>query len=143
MACAADALKTSSDSQLAIDSLFWCLGSQGSSYPLTGNVTFQASPLQAAVQLAERMDFKMHREGLIWDSTGVGGSFDAPICHQYSSPILPKSRYRYQLVNTIPDATQCHPFGHTVTSWETGHVNPQAGDNYGFLIFKKRNCCFV
>lgn len=143
-ACAADSIKTGSDSQTAIDSLFWCLGSQGSTYPLTGNVAFQTSPLQAATLLAERMDFKMHREGLVWDTTGEGsGFFDAPICHQYPTPIMPKSRYRYQLVNTIPDASQCHPFGHMVSTWETGHVNPADGDNYGFLIFKKRNCCFL
>ena len=144
MACAADSLKTSVDSQTAIDSLFWCMGSQGSSYPLTGNTPFQTSPIEAATLMAERMDFKMHREGLVWDTTGHGFTlFDAPLCHEYPTPIMPKSRYRYQLVNTIPDATQCHPFGHLVGTWETGHVNPASGDNFGFLIFKKRNCCFL
>ncbi|ALA26645.1 conjugal transfer pilus assembly protein TraU (plasmid) [Piscirickettsia salmonis] len=139
-ACAADALITSTDSMTAIDALFWCLGSQGSVYPLTGNVANQASPIQAATKLAERMDFKMHREGLVWDSVGA----DSPaVCNQYPSPIMPKSRYRYQLVNTIPDALQCHPFGHLVATFETGHVNPADGDNYGFLIFRKRNCCFM
>ena len=144
MACAADSLKTSLDSQTAIDSLFWCMGSQGSSYPLTGSIPNQTSPLQAATLEAERMDFKMHREGLIWDTTGSGFTLlDPPLCHEYPTPILPKSRYRYQLTNTIPDATRCHPFGHLVGTWETGHVNPADGDNYGFLIFKKRNCCFL
>lgn len=144
MACAADALKTSVDSQLGIDALFWCMGSQGSIYPLTGNTPFQTSPIEAATLMAERMDFKMHRELLVWDTTGAwGNTFDGPICHQYPTPIMPKSRYRYQLVNTIPDATQCHPFGHLVSTWETGHVDPAAGDNFGFLIFKKRNCCFL
>lgn len=142
MACAADSLKTTLDSQTAIDALFWCMGSQGSTYPLTGNVSFQTSPIQAATLLAERMDFKMHREGLVWDSVGAG-AFDGALCHQYPSPIMPKSRYRYQMVNTIPDAEQCHPFGHLVETFETGHVNPANGDNYGFLIFKKRNCCFL
>ncbi|MCF6768414.1 conjugal transfer pilus assembly protein TraU [Thiotrichales bacterium 19S11-10] len=141
-ACAADSLITTTDDFTAIDALFWCMGSQGSTYPLTGNTPFQTSPMQAAVLMAERMDFKMHREGLVWDSIGRG-AFNGALCFQYPTPIMPKSRYRYQLVNTIPDAAQCHPFGHLVATFETGHVNPAAGDNYGFLIFKKRNCCYI
>ncbi|MDA0910339.1 MAG: conjugal transfer pilus assembly protein TraU [Proteobacteria bacterium] len=139
-ACVADSLITTTDQATAIDALFWCMGSQGSTYPLTGNTPFQTSPVESATLLAERMDFKMHREGLVWDSVGA----DSPaVCNTYPSPIMPKSRYRYQMVNTIPDAEQCHPFGHLVATFETGHVNPAAGDNYGFLIFKKRNCCFM
>lgn len=141
-ACSADALATTVDSVTGIDALFWCMGSQGSIYPLTGNTPFQTSPIEAATLMAERMDFKMHREGLVWDTIGEG-AFNGALCNQYPSPIMAKSRYRYELVNTIPDGDQCHPFGHLVSTWETGHVDPADGDNYGFLIFKKRNCCFV
>lgn len=124
----------------AVDRLFWCQGAQGSTYPLTGFVANQASPISAATLLAERLDFKLHRIGAIRDSVGK----DAPaICHTHRSAILPKSRYRYQMVNTLPDAKQCHAFGHSVTSWETGHTYPSDGDNFGFLIWKKRNCCFL
>ena len=137
-ACAADA--TQSLVGTANDKLFWCQGAQGSTYPLTGFVANQASPLQAATLLAERTDFKLHRLGAINDSVGK----DSPaICHTHASAILPKSRYRYQLVNTLPDAKRCHAFGSTVTSWETGHMKPAEGDNFGFLIWKKRNCCFL
>ena len=142
MACAADSIKSSFDSQSAIDALFWCMGSQGSTYPLDGHVTYETSPIQSATLVAERMDFKLHREGLILDSIGKG-AIDGALCHQYPTPIMPKSRYRYQMVNTVPDAKQCHPFGHLVATFETGHIKPNNGDNYGFLIFKKRNCCFV
>lgn len=136
--CAADA--STALVGTAIDSLFWCQGSQGSTYPLTGFVANQSSPISAATLLAERADFKLHRLGAISDSVGK----DAPaLCKTYRSSVLPKSRYRYQLVNTVPDAKQCHPFGRSVTTWETGHINPSDGDNFGFLIWRKRNCCFI
>jgi len=137
-ACAADSSSALFSS--ASDKLFWCLGSQGSSYPLDGFVAMQKSPIQAATLLAERMDYKLHREGLIKDST----SKDAPaLCYQHYRPIMPKSRYRYEMVNAIPEGNSCHPFGHMVTTWEAGHNYVGEGDNFGFLIFKKRNCCFL
>lgn len=136
--CALDASKALVGT--AVDSLFWCQGAQGSTYPLSGFVANQASPISAAVLLAERTDFKLHRLGAIKDSVGK----DSPaICDTHKSATLPKSRYRYQLVNTLPDARHCHPFGASVVTWEAGHIKPNDGDNFGFLIWKKRNCCFL
>ena len=136
--CAADATKALTHT--AIDSLFWCQGAQGSTYPLTGFVANQTSPISAALLLAERTNFKLHRIGAIRESV----SEDSPaLCRTYRSKTMPKSRYRYQMTNTIPDASSCHPFGKTVTTWEAGHTVPNNGDNYGFLIWRKRNCCFL
>ncbi len=138
MSCAADASKTLFGK--AIDSLFWCQGAQGSTYPLTGFVANQTSPISAALLLAERTDYKLHRLGAIWDSVGKNSP---ALCQTYASTIMSKSRYRYQMTNTIAEASDCHPFGHTTTSWEIGHIRPGDGDNYGFLIWRKRNCCFL
>ncbi|WP_195911748.1 TraU family protein, partial [Legionella pneumophila] len=136
--CAADATKALAGT--AMDSLFWCQGAQGSTYPLNGFVANQASPISAATLLAERTDFKLHRLGAIKDS--VGKDWPA-LCRTYHSSILPKSRYRYQLVNTLPDAKRCQPFGRSVITWEAGHTYPGDGDNFGFMIWRKRNCCFL
>lgn len=136
-ACIADSIKTTAGNSLPIDSLFWCLGNQGGAYPLDGSVAAQASPIQAATQLSERMDFKLHRELLAWDSTA------ADTCSLHANPILPKSHYRYQMVNTVPDAKACYPFGTNTELWEAGHESPADGENFGFLIWRKRNCCFM
>jgi conjugal transfer pilus assembly protein TraU len=51
-----------------------------------------------ALQSAERMTYKLHRAPpMIMDSTGV----DYAVCFDHPEPIMRKSRYRYQLVNTI------------------------------------------
>lgn len=138
--CALDA--TTSLTKTAIDKLFWCQGSQGSTYPLNGHVAHQASPLQSAVLLTERADFKLHRLSAIKDSQCKDMDGALALCQTKYSAIMPKSRYRYQLVNTIPDAKHCYPFGKSVTTFESGHINPKDGDNFGFLVWKKRNCCF-
>ncbi len=89
--------------------------------------------------LSERMAFKLHREGLIWETLGTDGT----VCNQYPTPFLPKSRYRYQMTNTIPAAFFCHPFGRTTLAWETGHLTPAQNGNFGYLIWRKRNCVFL
>lgn len=136
--CAADAVAAMTDHP--IDKLFWCMGSQGDVYPMDGTVAFPVASSQASLLDAEKMDYKLHREGLILDTVGQ----DAPaLCSQYPSAYLPKERYRYQLVNVIPDSTEAFAFGHTSMEWEAGHMMPQDGDNFGYLIFRKRNCCFL
>lgn len=134
MACAADAV--ASGVSRPIDALFWCAGSHGSMYPFTGNIVNESSGLNSSVLLSERMDFKLHREGLILDTV----PYDVAVCYEYPSVILPKSRYRYQMVNTIPDVASCHPLGRNVMLWQTGKEMPTSKKNYGYLIWKKRNC---
>ncbi|WP_235716370.1 conjugal transfer pilus assembly protein TraU [Legionella pneumophila] len=65
-ACAADSSTALLGS--AIDKLFWCAGAQGSMYPLTGHVQEHVGGVQASVLLSERMNFKLHRQGLLEDS---------------------------------------------------------------------------
>lgn len=137
LACAADAMAAVKGS--AKNSLFWCMGSQGPSYPLTGNISAEYSPLQNSVLLSERLDYKLHRMGLLKDSNGHDGA----VCHEHYTPIIPKNRYRYQMVNPRADAKSCHPFGHTTVSWQQGRLKPDDKGNFGYLIWRKRNCVFL
>lgn len=136
-ACAADAIATVKGKP--INKLFWCAGSHGSLYPFTGTISDEFSPQQASVLLSERMAFKLHRQGMIMNSVGE----NKEVCHEYPSPIMPKDRFRYQMVNMHPDTANCHPFGKTVMSWESTHASPNTKKNYGYLIWRKRNCVFL
>lgn len=136
-ACAADA--AASLFKRSIDALFWCAGSQGSMYPFTGYTTNEYSPLQSSLLVAERMAFKLHREGLVMNTLGV----NTRVCFEYPSPIMPKSRWRYQMVNKRPDAGQCHPVGRSVMRWQAGHNLPNDRRNFGYLFWRKRNCVFL
>lgn len=137
--CAADALAAAI--RLPIDMLFWCAGAHGSMYPLNGYVQEHVGGVQASALIAERLIFKMHRLFLMWETVGENSP---RICEKYALPILPKSRYRYQMTNPIPAASEpngCKPFGHTTAIWGAWHEYPYAGEDFGYLIWRKRNCC--
>ncbi|GAB6264304.1 conjugal transfer pilus assembly protein TraU [Photobacterium sp. R1] len=139
LACIPEAMATSTNVVLPFDALFWCLGSQGSVYPLTGNTNYRDTPVQAGTLILQRLNFKLHRQGIVWETRGSDGA----ICYQWPEPILPKSRYRYQMTNSIPDAAWCHPYTTTTAIWEMGRDNPVTGDNFGYINFRKRNCVFL
>nr|WP_234409225.1 MULTISPECIES: conjugal transfer pilus assembly protein TraU [Franconibacter] len=136
-ACAADAAASSAG--LALAPLFWCAGAQGSMYPFTGYTSGEFSPLEASLLVTERMAFKMHREGLVWNSIGA----DSAVCNQYPSPIIPKDRWRYQMVNMYPETKNCHPFGASTQLWGSTHNTPKSKKNFGYLLWRKRNCVFL
>lgn len=133
--CAADSL-SSTLAKKPLDTLFWCAGTQGSIFPLTGHVNAPLSPVQTALLLTERLNFKLHRELLISDSSPEVGS----ICTPRHLPVTPKSRYRYEMVNQVADGRHCYPSGFSTLAWEAGKIKPQKEDQYGFLVWRKRNC---
>lgn len=139
LACIPESMKTMVNKFLPIDLLFWCAGSHGSMYPMTGTVSHSHSEVSNAVLLNERMNFKLHRQGLILESRG---EYPA-ICHQWYAPLLPKSRYRYQFTNVIPEPYISHPYTTTTLLSEAGRNNMATNGNYGFLNFRKRNCVFL
>ncbi|MEN4691196.1 conjugal transfer pilus assembly protein TraU [Pantoea agglomerans] len=136
-ACAADSI--ASTAGVPLDPLFWCAGAQGSMYPFTGFTSNEFSPLEASLLVSERMAFKLHREGLVMETVGA----DVAVCYQYPSPIIPKSRWRYQMVNMYPEPNDCHPFGTTTQLWGSVHNSPVTKKNFGYLMWRKRNCVYL
>lgn len=122
-----------------LDPLFWCAGAQGSMYPFTGFTSNEFSPLEASLLVSERMAFKLHREGLVMETIGA----DVAVCYEYPSPIIPKSRWRYQMVNMYPEPNDCHPFGTTTQLWGSVHNSPATKKNFGYLMWRKRNCVYL
>ncbi|OQZ48912.1 hypothetical protein B0W92_30635, partial (plasmid) [Klebsiella pneumoniae subsp. pneumoniae] len=102
-------------------------------------VSNESSPLQSSLLVSERMAYKLHRQGQIMESIGK----DKAVCYEYPSPIIPKERWRYQMVNMYPDSGQCHPVGRSVMRWEAGKNPPNTRKNYGYLMWRKRNCVFL
>ena len=135
-ACAADCVKSTVG--LPFDTLFWCGGCQGGMYPLNGRIQAHVGSIQSGLLAAERMCYKNHRELLAW---GTSGSSNSEICQKYPMPIMKKSQYRSQL--TVPVPSDCYPFGRTSTIYESGKEIPVSGEDFGFLIWRKRNCCIL
>ena len=138
-ACAADCAASSVG--LPLDPMFWCAGCQGGMYPLTGNVAAHVGGVQASLLASQRLLYRLHRAGLAWGTFGSGA-----LCGRYPMPIMKKSQYRWQMTQPVPAVdpfTGCNPTGRSSVLWETLREVPVAGENFGYLLWKKRNCCLL
>ena len=135
-ACAADCIKATTD--LPFDTLFWCGGCLGSLYPFGGHVTEHQNPLQTSTLVAMRMMAKLHRQGLLWGYVGKEG-----LCSKYPMPIIQKTQYRIQMTYPIPQTQTCLPLGHTDVTWHSGKHYPYQGEDFGYLVWRKRDCCLL
>jgi conjugal transfer pilus assembly protein TraU len=138
-ACAADCVAATAG--FGIPEMFWCAGCQGGLYPLDGHVPYHNGGVATAALLAQRLTAKMHRELLAWawhDSSGL--------CGPYFEPVMDKRYYKTQLTYPVANTTKdngrcCQPFGRTTAVWGAGKEYPVRGEDFAFMLFRKRNCC--
>jgi conjugal transfer pilus assembly protein TraU len=135
-ACAADCVAASA--YLPLDALFWCSGCQGSLYPFGGTVGDHTGGVQASLLITSRFMAKLHREGVLWGYMGKQG-----LCRKYIMPIMRKSQYRTQMTYPIPQTSKCQPLGATEVLWQGGCEYPYKGEDFGYLIWRKRQCCLL
>ena len=138
-ACAADCV--SATAGFPSNTLFWCAGCQGSLYPLNGNVQAHIGGVQASSLEMTRLIAKMHREGLMWAASGEDG-----LCGYYPQPIMDKTGYKYQMLYPVPQTTKiagkcCQPLGRSTILWGAGKEYPFEGEDFAYMVFRKRNCC--
>ena len=135
-ACIADCLAATLG--LSLDPLFWCSGCQGSMYPYTGNVTGFNGSVQASALLVGRMIAKLHREFLCWGYIGNAG-----LCGKYPMPIIRKSQYRYQMTYPLPELLTCKRIGQSELLWQAGREFPVKGEDFAYMVWRKRDCCLL
>ena len=138
-ACAADCVAATLG--FGLPQLFWCAGCQGSVYPLNGHVAVHLGGVQASMLIAQRLTAKMHRQLIAW---GYHGS--AALCRPYLEPVMDKTAYKTQMTYPIPNTAKldgrcCQPYGRTTTLWGAGKEYPAKGEDFSYLLFRKRNCC--
>lgn len=135
-ACAADC--AAATVRTPFDFLFWCAGCQGGMYPLNGRVQAHINGVQSSLLAAERMAYKLHRQLSLWGTSG-----EEALCQPYPMPIIKKSQYRTQMVNPTPTTGSkgCVPLGRSSTLYEANKEIPIIGEDFGYLFWRKRNCC--
>ncbi len=138
-ACAADC--TAATAGFPLNPLFWCGGCQGSLYPFTGNNAAHNGGVQGSLLMVQRMMAKLHRELLLW---GTSGTTNFEICQKYPLPVIKKSQYKTQMTYPRPTTRgpmACNPLGRTEVIWGSAREFPYKGEDFGYLIWRKRNCC--
>ena len=135
VSCVADCVASSTNKP--IDELFWCGGCEGSLYPFTGTVAHHVSPIQASYLLVQRLIAKLHRSYILkgYDKKDEFGTASW-------LPIIKKSMYKTHLVHPVPQTSgQCHALGKSDLLWGTGKSFPIKGEDFVYLIWKKKQCC--
>ncbi len=134
-ACIADGVKAAV-TRFGIDTLFWCSGSQGSVYPLSGSHANHVGGVDSSLAIVHKHIFKMHRMLL-----GRDTSTDRAMCTTRLQPILRKKQYKQQMLHPVPNNTAAYGFGMPSTIWGAGKEFPYKGEDFSYLIWRKRKCC--
>jgi len=138
LACSADCVASATGR--SNKELFWCQGCQGGTYPMTGNLGAGSTLATGAMTAAQRMTFKLHRQVLAFTSAGSEN-----MCTKSPEIRMDKRQYRYQM--TYPKAITdgkftCPNIGFPTSLYDVGGVTrPVKGEDFGYLLWGKRNCC--
>ena len=135
LACMADG--AAANVGFPLDALFWCIGSGGSSYPLTGHVA-DDNTVQANSTIASRLIFLMNRLFMICDpamANGCGCSF---------TPIWVKSHYKMAVRR--PGTAKVYPLGKSAMIYGSAVNIPYEGtwgpnDEFMWVVYRKKICC--
>ncbi|MFY9270808.1 MAG: TraU family protein [Candidatus Manganitrophaceae bacterium] len=135
MSCIADSI--AANAWIPLSPLYWCMGSWGSAYPLTGHVN-DDNYVQANAAIAARMIYKQARSGALLD-TAIN------LCAAVPTPVWVKQNYRLHEAKPVRDIT-CTPIGRSSLIWGAGNNPPysatgNSSDNFLWMIFRKRACC--
>ena len=145
-ACSLDC--ASSTARMPLDSMFWCAGCWGNMYPFSGANADHVGGVQSSSLLAARIIAKMHRIGLAQEtSTDENTSLTGggKLCRKSRLLKIKKSQYKLQIVNPRPTTGNsdigCWPLGLSDIMYSTFKEYPYDGQDWGYLVWRKRNCC--
>ena len=140
-ACAIDCVAASLG--FPLDPLFWCSGCQGSMYPYSGTVGSHVGEVQASLLASNRILAKMHR---MMRENKTSGDDAGTMCQPKPWPIIIKSQYKTQMIYPKPQTDgehACAPIGRSSTLWGAGNAFPNTGEDFAYVLWRKRNCCFL
>ena len=132
-ACAADCVAATAGASRP--ELFWCVGCQGSLYPLSGWMASMTNPVSAWYLIAARLSVKLAREGLLWAAYGKKGQ-----CGPYFEPIPRKDVWKTSLVYPVSDR-KTRALGSSVLPGGPGQTFPVKGEDGALLLWRHRDCC--
>jgi conjugal transfer pilus assembly protein TraU len=97
--------------------------------------------IQASLLASQRILAKMHR--VLRENITSG---EAALCQPKISPIIKKSQYKTQMLFPKPQTSgdhACSPLGRSSALWGANHAYPTDGEDFAYLLWRKRNCCFL
>lgn len=134
LACIPDAI--SSTVGKPIDQLFWCAGSWGGIYPLSGSINGGAGVIKDSSILKARVLAAQHRRGIMRGTVGREALCRAPI-----KVTLPKDQYKFSLFYPIAETQKAHVMGESILKWGNAKTIPGIGQDPVYTIWRWKDCC--
>jgi len=134
-ACAVDALASTTSHPL--DAMFWCAGSWGPVYPLTGNSNAAVGRIQSANLEGAKMIARLARMGLLMRTVG-----EDAVCHSMPMPVWLKSEFTLDPIYPTISHGNGLPIGAATSVWE--YTPPQSFpgyENINQVVFQQEQCC--
>ncbi len=140
-ACSIDC--TAATVSLPRDELFWCAGCLGNMYPFSGYNADHYGGVQNSNLLAIRTLAKFHRIGLAQRTATSDGKVNGELCQKNYAPKIVKSQYKLQMVYPKSSSGDfaCVPLGMTDLFYGAFKEFPNDGQDFGYLLWQKKNCC--
>ena len=140
-ACAIDCAAATAD--LPRDEMFWCAGCLGNIYPFSGANADHVGGVQSSSLYTARIIAKMHRLGLAEETSTNDSKVNGNLCRKSKAFKIKKSQYKLQMVNPIPSTNGlgCWPLGLSDVLYSSFKEYPYDGQDFGYLIWRKINCC--
>lgn len=135
-ACPADAVASTAGNP--IDSLFWCAGSWGLVYPLSGNQYTMSSTVKNTSLLKVKVLASLHRRGLAHRTMG-----EDAMCEGKIDVTLSKEMYKYTLLHPLPETNKAHVTGESPFTWGMGRTIPAVGQDLIYTIWRWNDCCNI
>lgn len=143
VSCSLDCAASTID--MPLEPMFWCAGCWGNIYPLSGANADHIGGVQNSSLLTYRIINKMHRLGLAESTATTDASINGEICRKHKAFKIKKKQYKLQMVN--PKSTKgdigCWPLGLSDMLYAALKEYPYDGQDWGYLIWRKKNCCFL
>jgi conjugal transfer pilus assembly protein TraU len=122
--------------------LYWCAGCQGNMFPLNGNNIDAQQAVQSAALSNIKANMLMHRMGMEAFTTGSLG-----ICSNVVPDIMMnKAEWKYGMTFpksvALTQSTCCNAIGETDVNWNSMAHYPMAGENFSFIWYHERDCCY-
>lgn len=133
--CAIDAVASAVKHPL--DAMFWCAGSWGSVYPLTGNANSSVGRIQSAELVGAKLIARLSRIGMLWDSVGSWAE-----CSPVPMPIWIKSEFTVDPVYPIISSGDGMAIGAPpATNMYKPVESYPLYENINQVIFQEQQCC--
>lgn len=134
VACMADAV--SATAGRPIKQMFWCAGSWGAIYPLSGNMQGGHGIIQDTSLAKVKTLAALHRRGMALKTMGTEA-----MCGGTLHPTLPKTQYKFSLYSPIAETKKAHVLGESTLTWGHNKTIPGIGEDPIYTIWRWNDCC--